>query len=153
MADTIIKKATSADVENILNNRMDFLYRLTGKQQSDEFREATREYLYNHISDNSLVCYIASNDRLIVSCVIFCIYSVIPKPSNVLGKIAYVFNVYTLEEFRGKGLATKLMKNAINDVKQLGVGEVYLSATDDGKSIYERLQFKYEDREMLLKLV
>ena len=49
----LIKKATIEDVDNMANNRMDFLYKVIGKQQSEEFEKATKEYLYDHISDSS----------------------------------------------------------------------------------------------------
>ena len=50
--DILIKKATIKNVENIVNNRMDFLHQVIGKQPSDEFRKATKDYLYDHISGN-----------------------------------------------------------------------------------------------------
>lgn len=151
--DIRIKKATIEEIDNILSNRMDFLYKLTGKEQSDEFKNATREYLNNHINGNSLLCYIAVCNESIVSIVIICNYDVIPKPSNISGKVGYVFNVYTLQEFRGQGLATKLLRCAIDEAKKLGVGELYLSATEQGKAIYEKLQFHHLDKEMCLKIV
>ena len=80
-------------------------------------------------------------------------YQVIPKPSNILGKIGYVFNVYTKKEFRNMGLATRLMSLVICESKKLGVGELYLNATDDGKKVYEKLKFQREDNEMCLKLI
>lgn len=151
--DLIIKKATFEDIEGIFNNRMDFLYQVTGKQPTEEFKAATKDYLYDHINDDSLFCYIASYNGKMVSSVIICIYNVIPKPSNISGKIGYVFNVYTLQEFRRQGLATSLMKAAIEEAGKLGIGEIYLSATDDGKGIYEKLQFQYLGEEMCLRLI
>lgn len=151
--DILIRKATDEDVELILYNRMDFLCQVLGKQPPDEFRRATKDYLCDHINGNSLICYIATHNEHIVSSAIVCIYSVIPKPSNFTGKIGYVFNVYTLQKFRGQGLATKLMKTAIDEAKQLGVGELYLSTTNDGKGIYEKLQFVHLHEEMYLKLI
>jgi len=105
------------------------------------------------VTCNSLLCYIATYKEHIVSSVIVCIYNVIPKPSNITGKIGYVFNVYTVREFFGQGLATKLMRTVIDEAKQLGVGELYLSTTDDGKGIYEKLQFQHLNEEMCLKLI
>ncbi len=148
-----IRKATIEDVENIFKNRMDFLYQAIGKEPSEEFKIATKEYLYKQISSNTFVCHIATYNDLIISCVIICIYNVIPKPSNITGKIGYVFNVYMLKEFRGKGIATKLMEIVVQEARHLGVGELYLSTTDDGKGIYEKFNFCYLDKEMCLRLI
>jgi Acetyltransferases len=148
----LIKKATIEDLEDILNNRMDFLYQVIGKQPSDEFKKVTKDYLYDNLNGN-LLCFVATLNKLIVSSVIVCIYNVIPKPSNITGKVGYVFNVYTISEFRGKGLATKLMRTMIDEAKRIGIGELYLSATDEGKGIYEKLQFQHLKEEMCLKLI
>lgn len=151
--DIQIRKAIPEDVNDIVNNRMDFLYELTGKQQSDEFRNSTQEYLHNHISDGTTLCFIATNKECIVSSVILCLYNVIPKLSNISGKTGYVFNVYTIREFRCQGLATKLMNEMIAEAKKLGIEEINLSATEEGRRVYEKLKFQNLDREMSLKLI
>jgi GNAT superfamily N-acetyltransferase len=75
------------------------------------------------------------------------------QPLNITGKIGYVFNVYTIRDFRGQGSATKLMRTVIDRAKQLGVGELYLRVTGDGMGIYEKLEFQHLNAEMCLKLI
>lgn len=148
-----IRKAVIDDVEGIVTNRLDFLFELTGKNQTGEFIRSTRDYIRKHICDDSLLTYLAISNGQIVSSVIVCIYDVIPKLSNPSGKIGYVFNVFTIKEYRGQGLASTLMNNVTEAAKQLGIGELYLSATEEGKGLYEKLQYKLLNNEMCLKLV
>ena len=65
-----------------------------------------------------------------------------------------VLSVFTENEYRGKGLCTKLMQNLIAYGKEHGLGRIDLSATNDGYRIYEKLGFKEKDnryREMRYK--
>lgn len=151
--DLIIRKATIQDLDNIINNRMEFLTDIKGKEPSDDFREATRNYLYKHIQDDTLLCHIATHQEQIVSIVVTCFFQVLPKSLNITGKIGYVFNVYTIKEYRGQGLAKKLMQTMISEAKQLGIGELYLSATEAGKILYEKLGFQHLNDEMSLNLL
>lgn len=151
--DLMIKKATVQDLENILHNREEFLQEALGEKPSEHFMEATRDYLESRVGDDSLLCYIATCNEKIVSSVIVCFFQVIPKLSNITGKIGYVFNVYTVQEYRRQGLASRLISQIIEDSKHLGIGELYLSATEEGKHLYEKFQFQYLSNEMCLKLI
>jgi ribosomal protein S18 acetylase RimI-like enzyme len=146
------ERAGADDIGDMLENRTDFIRLVTGAEPTEAFRRATGEYLAAHIADGTLLCHIARSGGKIVSSVIICLYDVIPKPSNLSGRIGYIFNVYTLEAFRGMGLATKLLETAILAAKALGAGELYLSATENGKRLYEKLGFEYTENEMRLKL-
>jgi GNAT superfamily N-acetyltransferase len=57
------------------------------------------------------------------------------------GKRAYILNVYTEPEFRGHGLATQLVKIALDECRSRGLSMVILHASDFGRPIYERLGF------------
>lgn len=151
--DITIRKATLDDVNSIVDIRMEFVYELSGKRPSDEFKNSTRDYLYNHLSDGTALCFLAIHKECIVSSVILCINRVIPRMSNITGKIGYVYNVYTKSEFRKQGLATKLMNEMITEARKLGVGELFLSATDEGRKVYEKFEFQSLDREMCLQLI
>lgn len=149
--DLMIRKATNEDIEDLVRNRIDFQYALGG-HPSDKFTEITRSYLQNHMEDGSLICYIAILESKIISSVIICLYNVIPTIANTTGSIGYVFNVFTLTDFRRQGLATKLLLCGIEEAKSKGVGELFLEAQDAGKGVYQNLGFKLLQREMHLDL-
>lgn len=149
--DIEIRRASLDDVENLIKNRIDFQYELGGNPD-DEFVQSTRDYLNDHMLDDSFVCYLAVLEGHIIASVILCLYNVIPTTANINGKVGYVFNVYTLQEFRRQGLASKLLKCGIDEAKKRGVGELFLEAQDAGKGVYENLGFKMLQREMHLDL-
>ncbi|MDD4776081.1 MAG: GNAT family N-acetyltransferase [Syntrophomonas sp.] len=147
-----IRKAAQDDILDIMERRIAFVFEVTGRTTPQKLRETTIEYLKNHINSDSLVCYVAAEDHKIISLVILCVYQVIPKLRNSTGKVGYVFNVYTLQEYRGRGLATELMARAIETAQRMDVKEIYLIGEEKAIPLYERLGFRFVDREMVLNL-
>ena len=150
--DISIRKAVQPDAEKLLAFRMDFLRQLTGEEPLEALSRATQKYLNAQIGSDRMICYLAANGLRIVSGVICCLYDVIPKRENPGGKVGYLFNVYTLREYRRRGLCEKLLRETIDEAKRLGAGELYLNATDDGLGIYQKLGFLPIDKEMRLAL-
>ena len=64
---------------------------------------------------------------------------------------AYVLNVYTVPEARGRGYAKLLMQAVLDECTQRGVPTVVLHASPQGRPVYERLGFVTTD-EMMLRL-
>ena len=58
--------------------------------------------------------------------------------------LAWIGMVLTLPEFRGRGLARKLMEHSIAYCERRGVGWAKLDATDMGAPIYAKLGFEPE---------
>ncbi len=64
---------------------------------------------------------------------------------------AYLLNFYVDPAFRGKGLAYRLLRLAIEDARRRGIGVVSLHASRFGKPLYERNGFE-QTNEMILQL-
>ncbi len=73
-----------------------------------------------------------------------------PGPNNLTGKIAYLMNLCTLEEYRRQGIARKLLEAALEWAKGMKVSRVSLHATEIGRDLYEQLGFT-QTNEMRLK--
>jgi ribosomal protein S18 acetylase RimI-like enzyme len=59
----------------------------------------------------------------------------------VFGRTAWIAMVLTAAEFRGRGLATALLKQSLADLEARGVDSVRLDATALGRPVYEKLGF------------
>ena len=68
------------------------------------------------------------------------------------GLAAHLEDVVTHEKFRNKGIATALMKKAIEVAKQAGCYKVILDCSEDNCAFYEKLGFKKHEVEMRLTL-
>lgn len=64
---------------------------------------------------------------------------------------AYLLNFYVDPEFRGNGLAYRLLKMAVADARGRGIKVVSLHASKFGKPLYERNGFE-PTNEMILRL-
>ena len=75
-----------------------------------------------------------------------------PSPGNHSGREAYIMNMYTAPEWRGRGLATRLFDALMGDAREAGAQLVRLHATEDGRALYERSGFRLVGNEMALRL-
>jgi GNAT superfamily N-acetyltransferase len=147
-----IRKSCLYDIDLLLANRLEFFGVVRNHEVvfPEGFEEATREYMMKHMEDNSLVIWIAEDNGVICSIAMVCYYQLLPSLSNPGGNTGYIQNVYTLPDYRGKGFASKLIKNIIQDAKDRKVGRLILHATDMGKVVYEKLGFDVLTNEMMI---
>ncbi|HEV2137230.1 MAG TPA: GNAT family N-acetyltransferase [Nitrososphaerales archaeon] len=62
-----------------------------------------------------------------------------PYPGFAGGKVPYLMSVYTEPDFRGKGVATLVIKHAMDWAKRHGFHSMSLHASKVGRKIYESL--------------
>jgi GNAT superfamily N-acetyltransferase len=72
-------------------------------------------------------------------------------PGENLAERAWILNMYTEPEARGRGVARRLMETMLSWCRQQGYGAVHLHASAAGRSIYKSLGFQ-QTNEMSLKL-
>ena len=145
-----IKKATIDDIDIIIKNRVMFVSGFGEIMSPKQFEEITYNYLKTNIVNDMCICWYALDNEVLVSNAILCVYDVLPNLSNPHGKAGYMLNVWTHENYRKKGIATNLVKNIIDDAKRIGINKITLSATEQGKPVYEKLGFKLLSNEMAL---
>lgn len=73
------------------------------------------------------------------------IHSVPPSPHNRVGKAGYIMNLVTLPAWRRRGIARALIEHVLGVLRSEGVPIVGLHASNDGRSLYERLGFRVRD--------
>jgi GNAT superfamily N-acetyltransferase len=106
------------------------------------YREAVREYLVRSLADGTYFSAVAEAGGGLVAANGLVTFL---KPPTILGgtgRIGYISNVYTLPEWRGQGIAGRLIELLIERARQDGVDKLILTATDLGKGVYERVGFK-----------
>jgi len=65
---------------------------------------------------------------------------------------ALILNMYTLPEYRRRGLASELLGRCIAEGRGRGVRRLRLQPTEDGRALYERFGFRRAGDDMLLDL-
>lgn len=83
----------------------------------DSFVAGFEEFLQTH---DEYMIFVAEEGGIIVSAMFVCLIPKLPKPNGQAKYIAYLTNVFTKSEFRGKGIGTKLLtyiKEYLTDLK------------------------------------
>lgn len=114
-----------------------------------DLENSTKKYYASHI-DNDLICWGAEYQNQIVSIASLCTFARIPYAENPSGKEGYLLNVYTAQDFRKKGVATRLVNNIIDYAKSNGINRLWLNSSDQGKAIYKSCGFVDKNNEMEL---
>jgi len=141
----VLRKANLDDVELLIQLRIDYLTIDKGKPSYHEetaIRNQLKKYFSKHIPDNTFIGILAEVNGGIASTAYL---AVSEKPANqvfMTGITGTILNVLTYPEHRRKGIATKVLKELIEEAKAVGVSYIDLSSTSDGKVLYEKMGFK-----------
>ena len=124
-----------------------------GKDFEDKYDlvKQTKEYLLNHINKDFFMFVEECEGKIIATCGLQ-IIEYMPQ-CNDNGKQGFICNVFTIEEFRNKGIQTKLLENVVKFAKKHQICELDLST--DSKiaiSMYKKLGFKFDDWAMKQEL-
>ena len=140
-----VRLATVADIDQLVPLRV-LMQKEVNPQVSmgDElaFSEATRKYLVEVLPRGTAICCVAEFAGQIVSNAFLLVIDKAPSLNSRKGRIGYVSNVYTLPEFRGKGVGTAVMEELKRQAVLAGMSKVMLNSTEAGSSVYARVGFK-----------
>ena len=97
------------------------------------------------------VVYLAEEDGRTAGCVFFLLINKPASPLFITGKTGTLMNVYTLPEFRRRGIGQHLVNMAIEDGKAWDLSYIELRATKCGYPLYKKLKF-IEDKSIYMSM-
>ena len=139
-----IRKANAGDMDKLVELRLDYLREDSGnvtQEQEQALRNQLSAYLPKHLADEDFIAILAEENNSVVSCAFLVIQE---KPANlqfISGKTGLILNVLTYPGHRRKGYAFALLTSLIQEAKDRGLCQLELSASKDGKPLYEKLGF------------
>lgn len=98
-------------------------------------------FFMTKLEDQSLIQLLMIDQDEIVASGAILIFEFPPTYTNKSGKKAYVTNMYTRNEYRGKGIATRLLTMLVDETKLLGISKMWLGASKFGSPVYKRFGF------------
>ena len=104
------------------------------------------------LAEEYLIQWIVEEQTEIIATGAIVIYDFPPSYTNKSGKKAYVTNMYTKNDYRGKGIATGLLTKLVDEAKSLGITKMWLGASKLGRPVYKKFGFKETDEWMELEL-
>ena len=151
----IFRKADSKDVGDLIKFRKEQLVEENlkeGRKDEKIIDNELKKYFTKNIKNNTFISWVAIEDNEIIATSGLCFYQLPPTFSNPSGKVAYVTNMYTMKEYRRRGIATTLLEKIINEAKLLDYKILRLHTSLDGKSIYMKYGFIDSDGFMHLRM-
>ncbi|MFL5358029.1 N-acetyltransferase family protein [Archangium sp.] len=139
-----IRKAGVEDLDGLVRLRFALLRTTRGveKLQGEEaLEEATRRYFAQEIPAGRFHAWVGVAEGRLVACSGLAPFSRPPMPDTLASLEAYILNMYTEPQWRGRGIARALFLELVRFSRELGVGRLLLHATPDGRPLYESVGF------------
>lgn len=148
-----IRKANLDDLETLIQLRLALLREagnLKSNASTGTLAEAIRQYLTRTLPTSKFLAWVAEADGEIIGTSGVVEFERPPVYGNLSGLEAYIMNIYTVPNWRGKGVAMALLREIISYVKKTDARRIWLHATEDGKRLYEKVGFVSTTDEMEL---
>ena len=139
-----LKKATSSDIETLIDYRILFLQEAQGapdKSLETILRKSLRDYFVKSMENGSFISWIAWYEDQPIG---FSGMVTREQPGNLEipnGKTGYILNMFTLPAYRKNGVCSTLFQRLIDDAKELNLDRLDLHATQAGEPIYRPFGF------------
>lgn len=152
----IYRKATLADIPDLARLRIVFLNEVQSPEthlvSEEGLNEILQDFFRQYLANDEIVVWIALVDDEIVSTSGLCFSKIIPGFTLLDGRVAYIMNIYTLPEWRKKGIGKQVFHHILEAAKERNYKRVILHATEDGRPVYEKFGFLATNDEMELRL-
>ena len=151
----IFRKATNDDIDDLVENRIRMRIEREDSRKEvdfDDFQRRTYEFFLNHIQDESFIAWIALDEGKVIATSGLCFYHVPPTYENLSGITAYIMNMYTIPEYRERGIASRLLEYLIEEARSRSCLKVTLNASQMGRPLYEKYGFKDICNDMVIYL-
>jgi len=150
-----LRRATVEDIDLLVELR-DVMWReIAEGMELGDVSEAlgnTREYFEAAVPSGDYVCLLAESDDRVVGVGGMVVYRKPSQPLSPAGVEGYILNMLTVDKWRGKGVASAIMRELLAFAREAGAGLVWLRATEAGRHVYEKVGFAENPRYMQLKL-
>ena len=147
----IYRRLTENDIDTFIEMRISQL-REEGAKEDIDLRPSLKDYYVRHMEDGTFVSWIAlDGDRIIGTSGM----SFVEKPPYYgcpSGRIGLLSSMYTIPEYRRKGIARELLSRVIEEARAYGCGTVQITASDMGVKLYAAYGFEHNGNFMQYSL-
>ena len=129
------RKATLDDLDELVRLRIEFLREVqpveTHQYSEESLRSSLRDYLSRAMQADEFVAWLAIYNSEIVATSGLCFFQITPGFTLIDGKIAYILNIYTIRQWRGKGVGNETFNQILQEAIKRGYKRISLHASDD----------------------
>jgi len=142
--------ASVDETDLVASLRIEFIEESDGSAVPAQLSDATRRWMRELTAAGVMQSWIAEGDDGTIGVVTVRIRDASPREDDLLGKEAYVHNLYVRAPHRRGGVGRALMDALLYWCRANGYTRVALRASAMGRPLYERLGF-VADRAMVYK--
>ncbi|HVT83475.1 MAG TPA: GNAT family N-acetyltransferase [Phycisphaerae bacterium] len=148
-----VRAATLEDVDALVTLRARFLAEISSADPSSpELLLALRRYFQTAIPAGEFFGAVGLVGAQTVAAGGLVFHTHPPTSKNLAGREAYIMNMYTLPEFRRRGVGAAVLRKLVEHAHTSGYIRVTLHALPEGRSIYEECGFQPTEGEMRFDL-
>ena len=148
----LIREITPADVETIARMRVQMLDEVTDEPLPWQLEGSVRRFVWKHMQDNTCLGVVAEDEGKVIADAVIYLFETMPDEVNVRGLTAMLYNVYTLPEYRGRGIMAQMLPEVIRLAREAGAVELKMTAEKKAIPLYERMGFHINDDAMKMVL-
>ena len=144
------------DVEVLMQWRMEVLrcvFSIPTDADTTSLEQANRHYYERHLPDGSHIACIASVNGEMAGSGGVCFQEEMPSSDNPCGRCAYLMNIYVRPDYRGRGVARRIVRWLVGQALAQGISKIYLETSDVARKLYADLGFGYRKDMMKLKTI
>jgi GNAT superfamily N-acetyltransferase len=139
------RKADASDAAELAKIRGIFLAEandVASESARIAMEDANRRYFEAALADGGFAAWLALDGGEIVATSGLSFSVVPPSFKWPDGKVAYIMNMYTIPEYRRRGVGTELLRRIVGEAKAMGYKKITLTATQAGRPLYEKFGFR-----------
>lgn len=147
-----IRLAEPYDIDSLVRMRWDFTYEHNPNIEASyaDFQEECSAFLHTAMSNGKWFIWVVEVDDRIVSHIYIELIDKVPRPGRITHPFAYMTNVYTIPDYRSKGIGGQLLKC----IEEWGRGKqhefIIVWPSEDAVPFYARNGYKHCNEPMEL---
>ena len=150
MTEPTIRLARLGDVGELVELRSDFTFEdVAPTAARPGYEEECRAFLADAIASGRWQIWVAEVDGRLVSHAFVALVDKVPRPVRENARIAYLTNVYTRPDFRGKGIGAAVIARAQDAAREADVELMIVWPSDASVEFYEREGFEKPDEPLI----
>lgn len=136
-----IRLAEAKDIKTLIKMRWDNTIEFAESKKNESYEAFENEcqmFLENALNSNQWFIWVADNKGEISSHIYIELIQKVPRPGKVNYPFAYMTNVYTVPEYRNRGIGSKVISTINNWIKENKYEFVIVWPSDESINYYKK---------------
>lgn len=136
-----IRLAESKDIDQLIRMRWDNTIEFDESKINssyNDFEKECRSFLETAIQGDQWYIWIAEQDGIVISHIYIELIQKVPRPGRTTYPFAFMTNVFTLKEYRNKGIGSRLLFTINNWVNENNYEFIIVWPSDESINYYKK---------------